>query len=270
MWRRPTGRRRPTDTPQAASRLRESRAGSRAAPDAVEEASADAEGDFDDGRTNVSATLQVEGTGRLVRGGGDEVVLTPEGYARLQEEVRHLTTVRRPEAAARLSDALRVGGDLSDNSEYVDARTELELLESRIEVLGGRLHAARVLDPDEPSSQVVSIGSHVTLQDLDDGLQRSTCSSPRPSRIRPRAGSRPILRSAARSWVIGAATWWTRVPRTGSGTYASPASAPGRGASRTAEDRRRRARDAATTRAARVVAARPPSAGSAGLPARCG
>ena len=119
----------------------------------------------------MSATLQVEGTGRLVRGGGDEVVLTPEGYARLQEEFRHLTTVRRPEAAARLSDALRVGGDLSDNSEYVDARTELELLESRIEVLGGPLHAARVLDPDEPSSQVVSIGSHVTLQDLDDGLR---------------------------------------------------------------------------------------------------
>ncbi len=119
----------------------------------------------------MSATLHAEEARRVVRTGGDEVVLTREGYAELEEEVRHLTTVKRPEAAARLSDALQVPGDLSDNPEYVDARTELDLLESRIELLEGRLHAARVLDPDEPSSHVVSLGSHVTLQDLDDGLR---------------------------------------------------------------------------------------------------
>jgi len=137
----------------------------------VHGASADTEGDSEDGRTSVSATLHAEKARRVVRGGHDEVVLTPEGYAKLEDELRQLTTVKRPEVAARLSDALQVPGDLSDNPEYVDARTELDLVESRIELLEGRLHAARVLEPDEPSSQVVSLGSHVTLQDLDDGLR---------------------------------------------------------------------------------------------------
>ena len=119
----------------------------------------------------MSATLHAEDARCVVSGGGDEVVLTPEGYAKLEAEYRHLTTVKRPEAATRLSEALEVPGDLSDNPEYIDARTELDLLESSIELLEGRLRAAGVLEPDEPSSQVVSIGSHVTLQDLDDGLR---------------------------------------------------------------------------------------------------
>ena len=71
--------------------------------------------------------------------------------------------------AARGGSTAQGPGDLSDR--VVDARTELDLLESRIELLEGRLHAARVLEPDEPSSHVVSLGSHVTLQDLDDGLR---------------------------------------------------------------------------------------------------
>lgn len=95
-------------------------------------------------------------------------MLTPGGYARLVEEHERLTKVKRPEAAARLSQALQVAGDLGDNPEYLDARTELDLVEQRIALLEQRLHAARVLRPDEPSSRVVSLGSYVVLEDLDD------------------------------------------------------------------------------------------------------
>jgi transcription elongation factor GreA len=98
----------------------------------------------------------------------DEVVLTPEGHERLLEEHRHLTTVRQPEAAARLRQALEVAGDLGDNPEYLDARAELDLVEERIAVLEDRLSAARLLRPDETSARIVSLGSHVVLVDVDD------------------------------------------------------------------------------------------------------
>lgn len=119
----------------------------------------------------MSTALHAGEAGRVVSDGGGEVVLTPEGYAELETEHRHLTTVKRPEAAARLRDALEVPGELADNTEYIDARAELDLLERRIELLEGRLRAARVVEPDDSASRVVSLGSHVTLQDLDDGLR---------------------------------------------------------------------------------------------------
>jgi len=99
------------------------------------------------------------------------LVLTPEGHAKLEEEYRRLTTEKRPEAQARLREALQVPGDLADNPEYVDARAELDFVEVRIELLERRLHAARVLEPDEPSGEVVTLGSHVTLDDLEDGAR---------------------------------------------------------------------------------------------------
>jgi transcription elongation factor GreA len=99
----------------------------------------------------------------------DEVVLTPEGYAKLEGEYRHLTTVKRAEAGARLAQALQVAGDLADNPEYLDARAEVELVEQRIALLERRLSVARVLRPSERSSQVVSLGSRVLLEDLDEG-----------------------------------------------------------------------------------------------------
>jgi transcription elongation factor GreA len=100
-----------------------------------------------------------------------EVVLTPRGYARLQEEHRRLAGAARRDAEERLRQALQVPGDLADNSEYLDARAELDLIERRIALLSGRLHGARVLRPDELSSDVVSLGSRVVLDDLDDGTR---------------------------------------------------------------------------------------------------
>lgn len=102
------------------------------------------------------------------KGDGDEIVLTPEGHARLVEEHRRLTTVKRPEVVARLREALEVAGDLGDNPESRDARAELDLLEDRIALLERRLRVVQVLRPDESSGQVVSLGSHVVLDDLDE------------------------------------------------------------------------------------------------------
>jgi transcription elongation factor GreA len=99
----------------------------------------------------------------------DEVVLTPEGFAKLDAELRQLTEVRRPAVAARLAEALQFAGDLTDNAEYLDAQAELDRLEQRIARLDERVGAARVLRDDEPSAQVVSLGSRVLLDDLDDG-----------------------------------------------------------------------------------------------------
>ena len=110
-----------------------------------------------------------EGAEVRKNGSNDVVVLTPEGHARLEEEHLLLTRVKRPEAAARLTQALEIAGDLGDNPEYLDAQTELNLIDERIALLEQRLHAARVLQPDELSSEVVSIGSRVLLDDLDDG-----------------------------------------------------------------------------------------------------
>lgn len=98
----------------------------------------------------------------------DEVVLTPEGHARLLEELERLRAVKRTEAAARLSQALQVAGDLGDNPEYADARAELDLVEHRIELLERRLQNARVMQPYEVSARVVALGSRVTLEDLDE------------------------------------------------------------------------------------------------------
>jgi len=102
----------------------------------------------------------------------DEVVLSPEGFAKLTDELRRLTTANRPEAAARLAQALEVAGDPADNPEHRDARAELDLVEERIELLERRLSAARVLRPDGPSSNAVVLGSHVVLEDLDDGARQ--------------------------------------------------------------------------------------------------
>jgi transcription elongation factor GreA len=97
-----------------------------------------------------------------------DVILTPEGYEKLKDELMHLQTDRRQEVADRIREA-REFGDISENSEYDDAKNEQAMLESRIAQLEERLRAARVIDASEVSSEVVSLGSQVKLKDLDRG-----------------------------------------------------------------------------------------------------
>ncbi len=105
------------------------------------------------------------GDSRLVAG---DLALTRRGHERLLEEYRRLTEVKRPDALAALREAADVAGDMSDNSGYLQARQELDRIEERVEVLEARIGAARTLQPGDARPGVVSRGSHVVLEDLDD------------------------------------------------------------------------------------------------------
>ena len=95
-----------------------------------------------------------------------EVILTPEGHAKLKEEIEFLSTVKRREVAERIKQA-REFGDIAENSEYDDAKNEQAMVEHRIALLEERLVNARVIGADEISSDAVSIGTKVRLKDID-------------------------------------------------------------------------------------------------------
>jgi transcription elongation factor GreA len=102
------------------------------------------------------------------RGGRNlkEVVLTPEGYEKLKQEIEYLSTEKRREVADRIRIA-REFGDISENAEYDHAKNEQAMLEHRIAQLEERLLAARVIDKKEISKDSVSVGSKVKLRDVD-------------------------------------------------------------------------------------------------------
>ena len=95
-----------------------------------------------------------------------EVILTPEGYTKLKEEIETLSTTKRREVAERIKQA-REFGDITENSEYDDAKNEQAMLEHRIALLEERLAHARVIEADEITSDVVGIGTKVRLKDMD-------------------------------------------------------------------------------------------------------
>jgi len=94
-----------------------------------------------------------------------EVILTPEGYKKLKGEVEHLSNAKRREIAERIRVA-RQFGDITENSEYDDAKNDQALLEHRIAILEERLAHARVISKKDVSKDVVSVGSHVKLRDV--------------------------------------------------------------------------------------------------------
>ena len=95
-----------------------------------------------------------------------EVILTPEGYKKLKQEIEYLSTEKRREVAERIKTA-REFGDIAENAEYDDAKNEQALLEHRIAQLEERLLNARVITKKEISKDSVSIGSRVKLRDVD-------------------------------------------------------------------------------------------------------
>jgi transcription elongation factor GreA len=95
-----------------------------------------------------------------------EVILTKEGYQKLKDEIEYLSTDRRRDVAERIKTA-REFGDIAENAEYDDAKNEQAMLEARIAKLEERLAAARVIEKRDIAKDVVSIGSHVRLRDVD-------------------------------------------------------------------------------------------------------
>jgi transcription elongation factor GreA len=94
-----------------------------------------------------------------------EVLLTPEGYAKLKEEIEYLSNEKRREVAERIKTA-REFGDITENSEYDDAKNEQAMLEHRISQLEERLQAARVIEKSDISTDAVTVGTKVRLRDL--------------------------------------------------------------------------------------------------------
>ena len=97
-----------------------------------------------------------------------DVILTPEGLANLKSELEHMSTTRRREVAARIKEA-REFGDISENSEYDDAKNEQAMLESRIAMLQEKLRMATVIQTKDLSTDVVQIGSVVHVKDEKTG-----------------------------------------------------------------------------------------------------
>ena len=97
-----------------------------------------------------------------------EVILTPEGYEKLKQEIEYLSNDKRREVADRIR-AAREFGDINENAEYDDAKNEQALLEQRIAKLEERLRNARVLEKGDVKSDIVSVGSLVRLRDIDAG-----------------------------------------------------------------------------------------------------
>ena len=95
-----------------------------------------------------------------------EIILTPEGLQKLEDELEHLKSVKRREVAERIKLAISYG-DISENSEYEDAKNEQAFVEGRIMTLEKMLRNARVIHDDDVDTDVVSIGSTVLLKDIE-------------------------------------------------------------------------------------------------------
>jgi transcription elongation factor GreA len=94
-----------------------------------------------------------------------EVILTPEGYEKLKQEIDLLRGDKRREVAERIRVA-REFGDIAENAEYDDAKNEQAMLEHKIAQLEDRLLTARIITKKEISKDTVSIGSRVRLRDV--------------------------------------------------------------------------------------------------------
>jgi transcription elongation factor GreA len=95
-----------------------------------------------------------------------EVVLTYEGLKKLEEELEFMRGTKRKDIAERIKQALSFG-DISENSEYDEAKNEQAQVEGRIVQLESMLKHARVIDEDEVNTDVVSLGSKVKLLDME-------------------------------------------------------------------------------------------------------
>jgi transcription elongation factor GreA len=98
--------------------------------------------------------------------GNDEMILTREGMAKLEGELRDLKTVKRKELAERLKVAISYG-DLKENSEYHSAKDDQAFMETRILTLERMLKTARVVDEESICLNQVSVGSVVILNDIE-------------------------------------------------------------------------------------------------------
>ena len=97
-----------------------------------------------------------------------EIFVTEEGLKKLQEELDHLKTVRREEIKDMIKTA-KSFGDLSENSEYDEAKNEQAIVEARIAELEEMLSNVRIVDASALENDVVRVGLSVKIKNVDTG-----------------------------------------------------------------------------------------------------
>ncbi len=98
----------------------------------------------------------------------NEIVMTKEGYDDLVKELNELKTTRR----AEISEKIRVArgfGDLSENSEYDEAKNEQAIVEARILTLENQLKNVKIIEKSDTVKGTVSLGSFVIIRDVEFG-----------------------------------------------------------------------------------------------------
>ncbi len=95
-----------------------------------------------------------------------DVILTREGLEQLEQELENLRSVKRTEVKERLKEAIALG-DLSENSEYDDAKNEQAFMEGRILELEKMIRNAKVIEDDTQEEGVISVGSLVKVKDIE-------------------------------------------------------------------------------------------------------
>ena len=95
-----------------------------------------------------------------------EILLTQEGYDKIENELETLKTVTRKEVAGRIKEAISFG-DISENAEYDEAKNEQAKVEERILKLENMLRKAKIIKEEEVDEDLVTVGSIVTVFDYE-------------------------------------------------------------------------------------------------------
>jgi len=95
-----------------------------------------------------------------------QILLTDEGLKKYESELEHLKTVRRKEIAEKIKIALSFG-DLSENSEYDEAKNDQAKVEARIAEIEAMLVNAKLIDEEELTTEAIHVGCKVKLLDVE-------------------------------------------------------------------------------------------------------
>lgn len=97
-----------------------------------------------------------------------EIFVTEEGLKKLEEELEYLKTVERKKIAEKIKTAVSFG-DLSENSEYDEAKNEQAIIEARIAELEEQLKNVRIVDASVLTNDIVRVGLSVKIKNVDSG-----------------------------------------------------------------------------------------------------
>ncbi len=102
----------------------------------------------------------------------DKFPLTKKGFLQLEQELKTLKGVERPNVIAAIAEA-RSHGDLSENAEYSAAKEKQGFIEGRIQELEAVVSRAQVIDPTEMHGSVIRFGATVSVVDVDTDVENS-------------------------------------------------------------------------------------------------